>query len=206
MVTVLRRTCRYFRLRSCQTQVILCMSTRGPCQVRVNRSYWGTNDGWCHFSCLADWRLSSRLSFQIFLRLYIWTHTVTVRSALLAFSLYPRLAVYIYIEISAPTLCLPLPPSLTVPACLSVSLCLSLSPWPVWSVIEGAVFTWPTGMEGTLCALWRQIALLAPRSLYLSFTSLLLPSSNHAHTLTTLLVSPLYHHSPLPSHPSSLSY
>lgn len=97
-------------------------------------------------------------------------------------------------------------PSISYRPRLSVSLCLSLSPWPVWSVIEGAVFTWPTGMEGTLCALWRQIALLAPRSLYLSFTSLLLPSSNHAHTLTTLLVSPLYHHSPLPSHPSSLSY
>lgn len=113
--------------------------------------------------------------------------------------------VYLHWDLCS-SLCLPLPPSLTVPACLSVSLCLSLSPWPVWSVIEGAVFTWPTGMEGTLCALWRQIALLAPRSLYLSFTSLLLPSSNHAHTLTTLLVSPLYQHSPLPSHPSSLSY
>lgn len=128
MVTVLRRTCRYFRLRSCQTQVILCMSTRGPCQVCVNRSYWGTNDGWCHFSCLADWRLSSRLSFQIFLCLYIWTHTVTVRSALLAFSLYPRLAVYIYIEISAPlsvSLSLHLLPS--PPVCLSLSISFSLT-------------------------------------------------------------------------------
>lgn len=56
---------------------------------------------------------------------------------------------------------------------LSVSLCLSLSPWPVWSVIEVAVFTWPTGILGTLCALWRQIALFAPQSLYLSFTFLL---------------------------------
>lgn len=56
---------------------------------------------------------------------------------------------------------------------LSVSLCLSLFPWPVWSVIEVAVFTWPTGIQGTLCALWRQIALFAPQSLYLSFTFLL---------------------------------
>lgn len=74
----------------------------------------------------------------------------------------------------------------------SVSPGLALSPWPVWSVIEGAVFTWPTGIEGTLCALWRQIALLAPPSQYLSFTFLLLLllSSYSAHTLTTLLVKP----------------
>ncbi len=99
-------------------------------------------------------------------------------------------------------------PSLFVCLSVSLSLCLPLSPWPVWSVIEGAVFTWPTGMEGTLCALWRQIALLAPPSLYLSFTSLLLLllSSYSAHPFTTLLVSPLYHHSPrlFPPHPHCL--
>ena len=94
--------------------------------------------------------------------------------------------------------------SLFLPPSLTFTVFLSLSPWPVWSVIEGAVFTWPKGMEGTLCALWRQIALLAPPNLYLSFISpllLLLLSSYSVHPLTTLLASPLYHQSQLSSHP-----
>lgn len=123
----------------------------------------------------------------------IWTHDppFCCTSGFLSISTLRSLLLY---------LSLSLPPSLTFSVGLSVSLCLSLSPWPVWSVIEGAVFTWPIGIEGTLCALWRQIALLAPLSLYLSFTFLLLLlllSSYSAHTLTTLLVSPLDHHSPL---------
>lgn len=119
------------------------------------------------------------------------------------FLLYSRLAVYVCFGISAPS-SVSVSPSISYLLCLS----LSLSPWPVWSVIEGAVVTWPTGKEGTLCAPWRQIALLAPLSLYLSFTSLALLSSYSAHPLTTLLVSPLYHLFPLPSHPTliSLSY
>lgn len=80
-------------------------------------------------------------------------------------------------------ICVCLSPHL-LPLRLTVFLSLSLSPWPVWSVIEGAVFTWPTGIEGTLCALWRQIALLAPSSLYLTFTFppplfILCPSSHY---------------------------
>lgn len=119
---------------------------------------------------------------------------LTVRSTLLALS--QACCLYLHWD-----LCASIYPSLSLPSSLTFSVCLSLSPWPVWSVIEGAVFTWPTGMEGTLCALWRQIALLAPLSLYLSFTSLLLLSSYSAHPFTTLLVSPLYHHSLLSSHP-----
>lgn len=140
--------------------------------------------------------------------LYIWTKESTVRSTLFAFLFYARLPVYIYIGISMP-ISVSVSPSFSHLHCLSVCLCLSLSPWPVWSVIEGAVFTWPIGMEGTLCALWRQIALLAPPSLYLSFTSLLLLllllSSNSAHLLTTLLVSPLHHDFQLPFYPLSYS-
>lgn len=95
------------------------MSTRGPCQVRVNRAYWGTNDGWCHFSCLADWRLSSRLSFQIFLPLYIWTHTVTVRSA----ACTPGLLCISTLR----SLLLSLSPSPSISYRPRLSVCLSLS-------------------------------------------------------------------------------
>lgn len=122
----------------------------------------------------------------------IWTHDPPFCCTSGFLSISTLRSLWLYLSLS-------LPPSLTFSVGLSVSLCLSLSPWPVWSVIEGAVFTWPIGIEGTLCALWRQIALLAPLSLYLSFTFLLLLllSSYSAHTLITLLVSPLDHHYPL---------
>lgn len=86
----------------------------------------------------------------------------------------------------------PLPPAFP-----ASSFSLSLSPWPKWSVIERAVFTWPTGMEGTLCALWRQIALLAPSSQYLTFTP---------HPLLILCSSSLFISQPCPSAPFFYPY